>query len=138
MSEQEKININLKVLEQAFKRLKKFMQNNKTEQEQAGIVQAFEYCYELSWKLMKRVLSNKGIEVNSPKDTFREAGRNKIIKDVKKWFRFLDTRNLTVHTYSTKILEEVMKIIPEFKDELELLIDILEKDYSKSNVDKEL
>ena len=31
-----------------------------------------------------------------------------------------------------------MKIIPEFKDELELLIDILEKDYSKSNVDKEL
>ena len=31
-----------------------------------------------------------------------------------------------------------MKIIPEFKDELELLIYILEKYYSKSNVDKEL
>lgn len=138
MNEQEKIHINIKVLSQAFKRLKKFMQNNKTEQEQAGIVQAFEYCYELSWKLIKRVLSNKGIEVNSPKDTFREAGRNRIIADVKKWFKFLDTRNLTVHTYNTKTLEEVMKIIPEFKDELELLIEILEKDYSESSIDKEL
>ncbi|MBC8307167.1 MAG: nucleotidyltransferase substrate binding protein, partial [Pelagibacterales bacterium] len=112
MNEQTKIDINIKLLEQAFERLKKFMQNNKTEQEQAGIVQAFEYCYELSWKIIKRVLSSKGIEVNSPKDTFREAGRNKIIEDVKKWFMFLETRNLTVHTYNVKILEEVMKIIP--------------------------
>lgn len=136
MNEQTKIDINIKLLEQAFKRLKKFMQNNKTEQEQAGIVQAFEYCYELSWKIIKRVLSSKGIEVNSPKDTFREAGRNKIIEDVKKWFMFLETRNLTVHTYNVKILEEVMKIIPEFKDELELLINTLEKDYAKSKYEK--
>lgn len=136
MNEQEKIDINIKLLEQAFKRLKKFMQNNKTEQEQAGIVQAFEYCYELSWKIIKRVLSSKGIEVNSPKDTFREAGRNKIIEDVKRWFVFLETRNLTVHTYNVKILEEVMKIIPEFKDELELLINTLEKDYAKSKYEK--
>lgn len=136
MNEQIKIDINIKLLEQAFERLKKFMQNNKTEQEQAGIVQAFEYCYELSWKIIKRVLSSKGIEVNSPKDTFREAGRNKIITDVKKWFMFLETRNLTVHTYNVKILEEVMKIIPEFKDELELLINTLEKDYAKSKYEK--
>lgn len=136
MNEQTKIDINIKLLEQAFERLKKFMQNNKTEQEQAGIVQAFEYCYELSWKIIKRVLSSKGIEVNSPKDTFREAGRNKIIEDVKKWFMFLETRNLTVHTYNVKILEEVMKIIPEFKDELELLINTLEKDYAKSKYEK--
>ena len=136
MNEQIKIDINIKLLEQAFKRLKKFMQNNTTEQEQAGIVQAFEYCYELSWKIIKRVLSSKGIEVNSPKDTFREAGRNKIIEDVKKWFMFLETRNLTVHTYNVKILEEVMKIIPEFKDELELLINTLEKDYAKSKYEK--
>lgn len=136
MNEQIKIDINIKLLEQAFERLKKFMQNNKTEQEQAGIVQAFEYCYELSWKIIKRVLSSKGIEVNSPKDTFREAGRNKIIEDVKKWFMFLETRNLTVHTYNVKILEEVMKIIPEFKDELELLINTLEKDYAKSKYEK--
>ena len=136
MNEQTKIDINIKLLEQAFERLKKFMQNNTTEQEQAGIVQAFEYCYELSWKIIKRVLSSKGIEVNSPKDTFREAGRNKIIEDVKKWFMFLETRNLTVHTYNVKILEEVMKIIPEFKDELELLINKLEKDYAKSKYEK--
>ena len=136
MNEQIKIDINIKLLEQAFERLKKFMQNNKTEQEQAGIVQAFEYCYELSWKIIKRVLSSKGIEVNSPKDTFREAGRNKIIEDVKKWFMFLETRNLTVHTYNVKILEEVMKIIPEFKNELELLINTLEKDYAKSKHEK--
>ena len=136
MNKQVKIDINIKLLEQAYKRLKKFMQNNKTEQEQAGIVQAFEYCYELSWKIMKRVLSSKGIEVNSPKDTFREAARNKIIEDVRKWFKFLDTRNLTVHTYNVKILEQVMQIIPEFKDELEILVNTLKKDYVNSEYEK--
>jgi hypothetical protein len=29
--------------------------------EKAGAIQGFEFCYELAWKLMKRVLSYRGI-----------------------------------------------------------------------------
>ena len=40
--------INIEPLKRAYERLSEFMKNCNTEQEQEGIMQAFEYCYELS------------------------------------------------------------------------------------------
>jgi nucleotidyltransferase substrate binding protein (TIGR01987 family) len=54
----------------AFER---FRQNLISDQDKAGAIQAFEFSYELSWKTMKRILAYKGIDVRSPRDTFREA-----------------------------------------------------------------
>jgi nucleotidyltransferase substrate binding protein (TIGR01987 family) len=120
-------NINIEVLKKAHARLKEFMKNSKSEQEQAGIIQAFEYCYELSWKIMKKVLHNEGLEVSTPKQVFREAGSAKIIEDVELWIEFANKRNLTVHTYNEIILKKVMKIVPEFEEEVGKLIKIIEK-----------
>lgn len=119
--------INLDVLKKAYFTLEQFMQNNNTAQEQAGTIQAFEFCYELSWKTIKKVLYNDGIEVNSPRTTFREAAKNKIIDDVKLWFNFLEKRNKTTHTYNELILKEIIEIVPEFKNELAKLIKILDQ-----------
>jgi len=119
-------NINLEVLKKANNMLAKFMKNDKTEQEQAGIIQSFEYCYELSWKIMKKVLHSEGLEVSTPKQVIREAGAAKIIDDVKLWIEFANNRNLTVHTYNELILKDIMKIIPQFKEELSKLIKELE------------
>ena len=131
----ESRNINIEVLKKAHARLRNFMENKESEQEQAGIVQAFEYCYELSWKIMRKVLYNEGIKVNSPKETFREAGRSEIIEKVKLWFDFLEKRNLTVHTYNEVVLKEIMKIVPKFENELNRLVKILEEkvSYIKNN-----
>jgi nucleotidyltransferase substrate binding protein (TIGR01987 family) len=118
--------INLEPLKKAHATLERFTQNNTTEQEQAGTIQAFEFCYELSWKMIKRVLNNEGIEVNSPRGAFREAGKNGMIEDVKLWFNFLEKRNKTVHTYNELILKEILGVIPEFKNELARLIKVLD------------
>jgi|APCry1669189034_1035192.scaffolds.fasta_scaffold52317_2 nucleotidyltransferase substrate binding protein (TIGR01987 family) len=119
-------NINIEVLKKADSVLEKFMKNDKTEQEQAGIIQSFEYCYELSWKIMKKVLNSEGLEVSTPKQVIREAGSAKIIDDVKLWIEFVNKRNLTVHTYNELVLKEIMEIMPKFKDELSKLIKELE------------
>jgi len=119
-------NINIEVLKKADSVLEKFMKNDKTEQEQAGIIQSFEYCYELSWKIMKKVLNSEGLEVSTPKQVIREAGNAKIIDDVKLWIEFVNKRNLTVHTYNELVLKEIMEIMPKFKDELSKLIKELE------------
>ncbi len=119
-------NINIEVLKKADSVLEKFMKNDKTEQEQAGIIQSFEYCYELSWKIMKKVLNSEGLEVSTPKQVIREAGSAKIINDVKLWIEFVNKRNLTVHTYNELVLKEIMEIMPKFKDELSKLIKELE------------
>lgn len=43
----------------------------RSELEKAGAIQAFEICYELSWKTMKRILAYRGLEANSPREVFR-------------------------------------------------------------------
>lgn len=137
MKKQEHKVLDLTILKKANVTLVKFMKHNRTEQEQAGIIQAFEFCYELSWKMMKRFLYNEGIEVNSPRSVFRESAKNGIIKDVKLWFDFLEKRNQTVHTYNEQTLKEIIKVIPKFRNELESLIKLLEEKNKLENEKKE-
>lgn len=63
----------------AFNKFKIFSENLQSEQEKAGAVQAFEYCYELSWKTMKRLLNERGVIVNSPREVFRCAALEGLI-----------------------------------------------------------
>lgn len=122
--------INLEPIKKAHATLKKFLESANTEIEKAGVVQAFEFCYELSWKTIKRFLSNEGIAVTSPRESFREAGRNGLIENVRLWFDFIIIRNKTVHTYDELVLKEIVDTIPTFEKELNKLIKKLEK---KSN-----
>ncbi|MDR1670656.1 MAG: nucleotidyltransferase substrate binding protein [Spiroplasmataceae bacterium] len=99
--------------------------NPKTRLEIAGTVQAFEVCYELAWKTMKKILFNKGIIVNSPKETFRQAGLENLIDDSETWFDYLVKRNITVHSYEDDILDTIFPIIPNFLKDLNKLIENL-------------
>src|SRR4029077_12910616 len=90
-----------------------------TDQEQAGAIQSFEFSYELAWKAMKRILEKRGVEVQSPRDTFREAARNKLINDPEPWFVFLEKRNLTSHTYKEETALSIIRILPVFSKALQ-------------------
>ena len=112
-------NVNISPLLKAFKKFESFRVNQNTEQEKAGIVQAFEYCFELSWKMMKRILSERGIDdVYSPREVFRQAIAEGLIDDEEIWFDFLRKRNATSHTYEEFNMEEVLKICPLFSSEV--------------------
>ncbi len=99
-----------------------FRQNLSTDQLKAGAIQSFEFCFELSWKTLKKILQKKGIEANSPRDIFRLAAKEKMISDAKKWFVFLEKRNHTVHCYDESIREDVILIFDVFSDCLADLI----------------
>jgi nucleotidyltransferase substrate binding protein (TIGR01987 family) len=81
--------VNVEPFQKAFRKLKKFMETLETEQEKAGAIQAFEYCFELSWKIMKRLLQVRGRIANSPKETFRMAALENFIDDPELWYDFL-------------------------------------------------
>jgi nucleotidyltransferase substrate binding protein (TIGR01987 family) len=73
-------------------------------------IQRFEYCYELCWKMLRRVLAeDKGTEAISDlsrRDLFRLASQKHLIDDPLIWFEFHKARNETSHTYNeTKALE---------------------------------
>jgi nucleotidyltransferase substrate binding protein (TIGR01987 family) len=94
--------------------LKALRINNNSEQEKAGTIQAFEYCFELSWKIMKRLLEERGKTANSPREVFRLGALEGFIDDPELWFDFLKKRNLTVHTYQETEIEKVLSICNPF------------------------
>ena len=116
------LGINLSPLQNAFKKFELFRTHIIDEQDRAGAIQAFEFCFELSWKTIKRILSQKGVDVRSPRDAFREAATNNLIDDPKIWFQFIEKRNLTSHTYEEATAIEIEQIFPLFASELATLI----------------
>ncbi|MGC8815610.1 MAG: HI0074 family nucleotidyltransferase substrate-binding subunit [bacterium] len=81
-------------------------------------IQRFEFTFEIFWKLIKTAIKElEGIECNSPKSCFRELFKNKYIDQKKliKLFEMVDSRNLTVHTYSEELADELFKKLRIYK-----------------------
>ena len=93
-----------------------------SELEKDGLIQRFEFTFELTWKLLNVVVRESGIEVYGPKNTFREAEKLGLIHNINVWFDFLYARNLSTHTYEEKTAEEVYKEAKLFCDAVEKLI----------------
>jgi nucleotidyltransferase substrate binding protein (TIGR01987 family) len=79
----------------------------------AAAIQAFEICFELSWKYLQAKLAEEGLEANSPRSTFRESGQAGLIDDVEDWLQFTVQRNLTVHTYQKQLADDIYNSIRE-------------------------
>lgn len=113
----------------ATKRLDDALAEAKSDLEKTGAIQCFEYCYELAWKTMKRILAVRGIEVFSPKEVFRASGKEKLIEDVEMWLDFVEKRNLTVHTYEETLADELFEELPEFQSLLHAFINKIRHDF---------
>jgi len=98
----------------------------------AGVIQNFEFTYELCWKFLQRwIRANVSPEDSdhprTRKDLFRMAARYGLIDDPDPWFVYGDARNLTSHTYSESIAEEVYAIALKFIKDAGVLLNRLEK-----------
>ena len=106
----------------------KYRQNLLSEQERSGAIQAFEFTYEAAWKTMKKFLAYQGIiELNTPRQCFREAAKFGLISETAAWFHFIDIRNLTVHTYSEQNAKKVVDSFDKFAMALADFMSNLEK-----------
>ncbi len=105
-----------------------------TDQEEvirAGVIQNFEFTYELCWKFMKRWLElNVGgatLDGATRKELFRMAAESQLISDVDDWMEYHEARNETSHTYDNDKADDVYKISLKFSDDAKQLLAILEK-----------
>lgn len=85
-----------------------------------GVIQRFEFTIELSWKALKSLLNEEGIEsATTPKSTVKEAGKVGVIKNIDIWIEMLDDRNLTSHIYNQAIADEIYeRIVNRYYEEL--------------------
>jgi nucleotidyltransferase substrate binding protein (TIGR01987 family) len=95
-----------------------------SELEMQGLIQSFEYTYELSWNVLKDYLQYQGNqELTGARDTFTEAFRVRLISNGKEWLRMLHSRTQTSHTYDEQtailVAEAVVTIYYDLFKELE-------------------
>jgi nucleotidyltransferase substrate binding protein (TIGR01987 family) len=81
--------------------------------EKEGVVQRFEYSFELAWKTIKDYLENSGVifTIVAPRQVLKGAFAAKLIADGQVWIDMLDHRNLLSHTYSIVSFEEAIGAI---------------------------
>jgi len=97
----------------------------------AGVIQNFEFTYELCWKFMRRWLEvNLGstyVEGVARRQLFRLSAENKLIGDVDKWMEYHDARNETSHTYDEDTAEDVFETARKFSADAEKLLKTIEE-----------
>ena len=112
--------------------LKEFIEKEELNKfEVQGLIQCFEYTFELAWKTLKDYLEEEGFcRVTTPRKTIQIAFEGQLITDGHAWIEALEKRNLMAHTYDearAKEAEDLIKtkyflIISELCSKLEELI----------------
>ncbi|WP_271272278.1 HI0074 family nucleotidyltransferase substrate-binding subunit [Aliamphritea hakodatensis] len=78
----------------------------------AGVIQNFEFTYELTFKMLKRQLEQDAaspaeVDQYSFRDLLRTAAVRGLIENVEDWFEYRRYRNITSHTYDPQKAEQV-------------------------------
>ena len=77
--------------------------------ERQGLIQAFEFTHELSWKTLKDFLTSRGVgDLFGSKDTTREAFAQGLIDDGECWMAMIRHRHLSTHTYDEATINEIV------------------------------
>jgi nucleotidyltransferase substrate binding protein (TIGR01987 family) len=76
-----------------------------------ALIQAFEICSELSWKVLKDYLYENGIDVSLPKKVIKEAFNKKVIKNGQIWINMIEARNATSHEYNMEKVKLLLQNI---------------------------
>jgi len=97
-----------------------------------AVIQRFEYCYELSWKMMKRHLSGAvpdpgAVDQWSFTELMREGARRGLIDAVEPWIEYRYQRNLTSHTYDEEKAKGVYESARRFFGDATALLGELER-----------
>ena len=86
--------------------------------EKQGLIQAFEYTFELAWKTLQDLLKNEGYQnVSGPRSVIEHSFQAGYIRDGEEWMEMLKRRNEASHTYQEEVAEQISSSIKgEFID----------------------
>ncbi len=94
----------IKALESLDRAVIRALANPQDEELRDATIQRFEYCFELSWKMLKRQLeldlpNPASVDSMSFKELMREGFERGYIADPEEWFVFREHRNTVAHVY---------------------------------------
>jgi len=85
---------------------------------ESGLIQHFEFTYELCWKSIKRWLeANISPDIAdgvTRRELFRLAAENRLIADAKQWMIYHAARNNTSHRYGVDMAQDLLPLLSDF------------------------
>lgn len=77
-----------------------------------GLIQRFEYTFEIAWNVMKDYALYQGnSDIGGSRDAIRYAFSTKLIADGDTWMEMIKSRVKTSHTYNEETAQEIFKKI---------------------------
>jgi nucleotidyltransferase substrate binding protein (TIGR01987 family) len=93
----------------ALSQLKKFIDKGElNELEEQGLIQAFEYTYELAWNTLKDYFEAQGeTDIHGSRNAIRLAFQRGLVEDGDTWMAMIASRTLTSHTYNEEVAKKI-------------------------------
>lgn len=107
----KEVEYSIKKLETAFLRLVEGIDSVEDDLDKDGVIQRFEFTFELLWKTIKVYLEDKGILCKSPKDCLQQAFKYGLITDEETFLKMLSDINKTSLLYDQSASEEIFNNI---------------------------
>ena len=98
--------------QKALQRLTSAVELAKTRElsdlENQGLIQAFEFTYELSWNVIKDFYREQGdTDIQGSRDAFRLAFQRGLVDKGDIWMEMIKSRMLSSHTYNEETAKQV-------------------------------
>lgn len=94
-----------------------------------GVIQRFEFTFELAWKSLRDYMADQGADMNGvvfSKQVFKAAYAAGIISEERTWLDMLTARNITSHVYDD---EQAAKVVAEVREKFLPALEALAKFY---------
>lgn len=113
-------NYSLQKLRDVFNRLKESTEKAVDELDRDGVIQRFEFTFELFWKTIKILLEYEGFECAGPRSCIKEGARRGFLIEGELLLDMLEDRNKVSHIYDESTAKEIFERIKgEYVDAIE-------------------
>lgn len=116
----EKVTKSIQNYESAFNQLNEYLKTPViTNRDRSGVIQAFEFTYEIAWETFKKAALYEGKDVSGPRDSLKQAYALNFIENDEEqdWINMLKDRNITSHTYQEDVAIKIFESIQiRYKD----------------------
>ena len=107
--------------------------------EKEGLIQRFEYNFELAWKTLKLFYKYLGDDsIQGPRDAFQTAFNNELLQSKKiadSLMKSIESRNNTVYSYNKETANEIyLKICDKYQPAFSELIKALQEEKIKRDI----
>lgn len=110
----DRVKNSIQNLDLALKKLNEYLSTPVlTDRDRSGVIQAFEFTFELTWKTLQKISLEEGIEAAGPKSSLKNGFKLGFIKKEEEtlYLSMLEDRNLMTHTYREELSKEIFNRI---------------------------